>query len=86
MSDAQAPSHVEQEAPVDADLGWLESTSDKEENYRVKASDYDIKEASDGGDQANASGPRFDRVEVNWAVGTSGAPSSDVTNRTAITW
>lgn len=85
MSDTQAP-QVQQEAPEDANVGWLDNTSDKEEAYRVKASDYDIKEAGEGGNAANASGPRFENVPVNWIVGTSGETSADVQNRTAITW
>ena len=33
-----------------------------------------------------ASGPSFNDVAVYWAVGSSGAPSNDVQNRTAIIW
>lgn len=76
----------EKEVPKDANVGWLDESSEKKENYRVKASEYNIKEASEGGNQANASGPSFQGVNVHWEVGSSGAPSEDVQDQTAITW
>ena len=77
----------QQQAPPDANVGWAELKSDNDQSYRVKASDYDITEKPVA--EANsvaASGPSFSDVSVYWTVGTSGAPSTDVQNRTAITW
>ncbi|KAL8782841.1 MAG: hypothetical protein Q9195_009562 [Heterodermia aff. obscurata] len=78
----------EQQAPPDANVGWAEMKSDKGDGYRVKASDYDIsdKTINEEANSVAASGPKFDNVSVYWTVGSSGAPSQDVQNRTAITW
>lgn len=40
----------------------------------------------DGEAHVEASGPIFSNVKVDWDAGTSGAPSADVQNTTAITW
>ncbi|GKU08053.1 hypothetical protein FLAG1_07872 [Fusarium langsethiae] len=76
---------IVQDAPQDAQVGWLELKSDKGQDYRVKASDYDISEGSSGGDAPSASGPPFN-VPVNWHVGDEGAPSQEIQDKTAITW
>ena len=81
MSDQQ------KEASADANVGWQDLKSEKGEAYRVKASDYDIASASaEAADAPAASGPSFSDVAVNWTVGSSGTTTSDVQNRTAITW
>ena len=73
--------------PQDAEVGWQELASSKGEKYRVKASDYEIGDKPAGTeDEPSASGPSFKDVEVYWTVGSEGAPSQDVQNRTAITW
>ena len=78
----------QQQAPADANVGWEELKSEKGNDYRVKASEYNIADKPTG-EEANtvaASGPSFSNVSVYWTVGSSGAPSSDVQNKTAITW
>lgn len=88
MSDSSAPPAGQDPAPADANVGWEELTASNGDKYRVKASDYNIADVPTG-EEANvvaASGPDFDNVEVNWVVGTEGAPSADVQNKTAITW
>ena len=80
MSDQQ------KEAPADANVGWQDLKSEKGDGYRVKASEYDISASAQETDAPAASGPSFSGVSVNWTYGTSGAPSNDVQNRTAITW
>lgn len=78
----------QKQAPPNANVGWEELKSDKGNEYRVKASDYNIAEKPTGeeANSAAASGPKFSNVPVRWTVGSSGAPSSDVQNQTAITW
>ncbi|KAL4730832.1 hypothetical protein ACLX1H_002874 [Fusarium chlamydosporum] len=73
------------EIPADAEFGWQTLQSDIGKDYRVKASDYDIAELADMGDEAYPSGPPF-KVDVNWHVGTEGAPSQEIQDITAITW
>ena len=77
-----------QQAPEDANVGWEELKSDKDQDYRVKASDYNIadKPTGEGEHSVAASGPSFSNVSVYWTVGSSGATSTDVQNKTAITW
>ncbi len=78
----------QKQAPADANVGWEGLKSDKGKEYRVKASDYDIA-AKPAGEEANsvaASGPEFSNVTVDWTVGSSGAPSPDIQNKTGITW
>ena len=79
-------SEQQKEAPADANVGWQDLKSKKGEGYRVKASDYDISTSAKEADAPAASGPSFSDVAVYWTVGSSGAPSNDVQNRTAITW
>ena len=69
-------------------VGWEELKSDKDQEYRVKASDYNIadKPTGEGEHSVAASGPSFKDVFVYWIVDTSGAPSTDIQNKTAITW
>ena len=76
------------QAPEDANVGWEELKSNKGQEYRIKASDYDIadKPTSEGEHSVAASGPNFSDVPVHWTVGSSGAPSTDVQDKTAITW
>lgn len=78
----------QQQAPADANVGWEELKSDKGQAYRVKASDYNIadKPVGEEANAAAASGAGFSKVSVNWTVGSSGAPSSDLQDKTAITW
>lgn len=78
----------QKQVPADANVGWEEMKSQKGEKYRVKADDYDIaaKPTDEEADATAANGPSFDDVSVYWTVGTSGAPSLDVQNKTAITW
>lgn len=82
MSETQ----TQEQPPADANVGWQELKSEKGEKFRVKASDYDISDPPEGGDAPSASGPKFNGVSVNWRVGTSGNTSSEVRNKTAITW
>lgn len=62
------------EIPNDVNVGWKEQDSSNGVKYRVKATDYDIEEASYEGDAPSASGPSFNSVAVNRAVGTEGGP------------
>ncbi|EKJ71009.1 hypothetical protein FPSE_08794 [Fusarium pseudograminearum CS3096] len=70
----------------DAQVGWLDLTSENGQDYHVKVSDYDIFDGSSGEDAPSASGPPFSFIKVYWQVGTEGATSSDVQQQTAITW
>ena len=76
----------EGEESVDKGFFTLKSEAGKE--YGVKADDYNIAEKANDTEAnvANASGPKFDNVAVYWTVGSSGYPSQDVQNKTAITW
>jgi hypothetical protein len=77
---------AEQQAPADANIGWEDLKSNQGENYRVKASEYDIADRPFGPeDEPAASGPPFN-VQVNWPVGSEGAPSEEVQDKTAITY
>ncbi|VTO91797.1 unnamed protein product [Fusarium graminearum] len=76
---------ISQEVPQDAQVGWLDLKSENGQDYRVKASDYDISECPSGKDAPSASGPPFN-VNVHWQVGTEGAPSAEIQDKTAITW
>ena len=78
----------EQQAPADANVGWKNSDSTNSQNYRLKASDYNIADKLTNIDTGlvAADGPKFSKVTVNWPVGSSGAPSEDVQEKTAITW
>ena len=71
--------------PKEAITGWDDLKSKGGNEYRVKALDYDISTEGDG-KTPDAKGPSFKDVAVYWTVGTSGAPSIDVQNKTAITW
>jgi len=88
MSDQQQAPPDQQQVPADSDVGWEELTSEKNQKYSVKASDYNIanKPTGEEAQAAAASGPSFENVAVNWPFGTSGTPSKDVQNKTAITW
>ncbi|KAG9853768.1 hypothetical protein KCU98_g2810, partial [Aureobasidium melanogenum] len=73
--------------PADANVGWEELQSSSGSRYRIKASNYDIADKpTDEANIAEASGPSFQDLPVNWHYGTEGAPSQDIQNRTAITW
>ncbi|MCJ1282092.1 hypothetical protein MMC26_001415 [Xylographa opegraphella] len=78
----------QKQAPADANVGWEELKTDEGHAYRVKATDYNIADKPTGEElnSADASGPKFKDVAVYWTVGSSGAPSVDVQNKTAITW
>lgn len=78
----------QQQEPANANVGWEELKSDKGIEYRVKASDYNIanKPTGEEANSAASSGPKFSNLSVYWTVGSSGAPSTDVQNKTAITW
>lgn len=79
-------SQQESEVPKGAKEGWLDEESDNNVKYAVKAAEYDISKVSKEGNAPDASGPSFKDVSVYWTVGSSGAPSTDVQNRTSITW
>ena len=74
------------EVPADAQTGWVDSKSKTGQGFRVKASEYDISTATKKHVAALAHGPAFKDVEVYWTLGSSGAPTQDVQNRTGITW
>lgn len=74
------------ETSNDVNVGWKDQDSSNGVKYRVKATDYDIEEASYEEDAPSASGPSFNSVAVNWAVGTEGAPSQDVQEQTSISY
>ncbi|KAM0558469.1 hypothetical protein ACHAPJ_004659 [Fusarium lateritium] len=73
------------QADAEAEPGWQKLQSENGQDYRVNVSDYDISEPPTAGDEPSASGSPFN-VQVNWAVGTEGAPSPEVQDKTAITW
>ncbi|KAI8159609.1 hypothetical protein K4K49_004010 [Colletotrichum sp. SAR 10_70] len=77
---------TQEQPPPDAEVGWQELKTENGNKYRVKADDYDIADRDPDGDEPAAAGPPFKDVEVYWTVGSSGAPSQDVQNKTAITW
>lgn len=83
-----APSTVKQDTvPTDANVGWVDLVSSNGDKFRVKAVDYDMSKKPDGeAHVVDANGPHFENVSVYWTAGSSGAPSDDVRNKTAITW
>ncbi|KAF4965851.1 hypothetical protein FSARC_6371 [Fusarium sarcochroum] len=78
-------SETQTQAAADNEAGWKKLQSENGQDYRVNASDYDISEPPAAQDEPAASGPPFN-VQVNWPVGSEGAPSQEVQDRTAITW
>lgn len=68
----------------DSEFSWQDCTSRNDAAYRCKATEYDIVEAS--ADEVDASGPPFRSADVNWAVGSEGAPTRDIQDITAIIW
>ncbi|PTD08681.1 hypothetical protein FCULG_00011195 [Fusarium culmorum] len=62
------------EVPQDAQVGWLDLKSENGQDYRVKASDYDISEGPSGEDAPSASGPpststftgKLDKTAITW--------------------
>ncbi|KAK1709714.1 hypothetical protein CaCOL14_012404 [Colletotrichum acutatum] len=73
-----------EQAPPDAELGWLDLENENGEMYRIKAEEYDISEDHDE-DEGAASGPPF-VVQADWTVGSDGEPSGDVQNQATIGW
>lgn len=77
------PDKPNQDDPETGNAGWFEP---KNVEYRVKAEDYDIKEAAeDSKDSPNASGEPFS-VGCDWNVNSEGTPDQGFQERTGITW
>lgn len=54
---------------------------------RVEVPDYDITtKPCNESNNIWASSPSFKNVYIDWQVGTGGVPSSDIQQKTAITW
>ncbi|KAK4930442.1 hypothetical protein LTR66_016106 [Elasticomyces elasticus] len=82
MSDAQKG-----EIPAGANDSLKELKDSAGNSFRVKAADYDINEKPTGeAHQTDASGPKFTGQSVYWTTGSSGNTTTDVSNKTSITW
>ncbi|KAF5658696.1 hypothetical protein FHETE_9761 [Fusarium heterosporum] len=71
--------------PANAEIGRKSLQSDHGQDYRVKATDYDISDAAEIGDEPSPLGPPFN-IGGNWEIGTEGTPGDGLKDTTAVSW
>ncbi|KAF5002527.1 hypothetical protein FGRMN_292 [Fusarium graminum] len=73
------------EDPANAGIGWIKLQSDNGQDYRVKATDHDISDAAETGNEPSPSGSPFN-VDANWELGTEVSPGQELKEKTAVSW